>query len=43
MGQVISNMSMSLDGFIEDANGSVEKLFEWYTAGPVETRNTSRR
>ena len=36
MGQVISNLSMSLDGFIEDANGSVESVFEWYGAGPVE-------
>jgi hypothetical protein len=36
MGLVISNLSMSLDGFIEDANGSVEKVFEWYGAGPVE-------
>jgi dihydrofolate reductase len=37
MGLVISNLSMSLDGFIEDADGSVERLFEWYTSGPVET------
>lgn len=27
MGQVVSNLSMSLDGFIEDANGSVERVF----------------
>jgi dihydrofolate reductase len=37
MGRVISNLSMSLDGFIEDANGSVELLFEWYNAGSVES------
>ncbi|WP_166353019.1 dihydrofolate reductase family protein [Phytoactinopolyspora limicola] len=37
MGQVISNMSMSLDGFIEDAEGRIDELFEWYTAGPVTT------
>ncbi|WP_129668047.1 dihydrofolate reductase family protein [Phytoactinopolyspora endophytica] len=41
MGQVISNMSMSLDGFIEDADGSVDQLFEWYTAGPVETESAN--
>jgi dihydrofolate reductase len=41
MSQVISNISMSLDGFIEDASGSVEKLFEWYTAGPIETKSAN--
>ncbi|MBF6212257.1 dihydrofolate reductase family protein [Nocardia puris] len=43
MGQVISNLSMSLDGFIEDADGSVDRLFEWYTAGPVETDSANER
>ena len=41
MSKVISNLSMSLDGFIEDATGSVELLFEWYTAGPVETATSN--
>jgi dihydrofolate reductase len=41
MGQVISNLSMSLDGFIEDADGKVDQLFEWYTAGPVETKSAN--
>ncbi|MFQ6393972.1 dihydrofolate reductase family protein [Nocardia sp. KC 131] len=41
MGQVVSNMSMSLDGFIEDADGSVDQLFEWYTAGPVATESAN--
>lgn len=41
MGRVISNLSMSLDGFIEDENGSVELLFEWYTAGPIETASAN--
>jgi dihydrofolate reductase len=41
MGQVISNLSMSLDGFIEDANGSVESVFEWYGAGPVEMKSAN--
>lgn len=33
MGEVVANMSMSLDGFIEDAAGSVEQLFGWLAAG----------
>ncbi|TDE09317.1 dihydrofolate reductase family protein [Jiangella asiatica] len=41
MAQVISNMSMSLDGFIEDPAGRVDELFEWYTAGPVETESAN--
>jgi dihydrofolate reductase len=41
MGQVISNLSMSLDGYIEDADGKVDQLFEWYTAGPVETKSAN--
>jgi dihydrofolate reductase len=41
MGQVISNLSMSLDGFIEDAQGSVDKLFEWYSTGPVQTETAN--
>ncbi|MCP9619203.1 deaminase [Nocardia otitidiscaviarum] len=41
MGQVIANMSMSLDGFIEDADGRVDELFEWYTAGPVESESAN--
>jgi dihydrofolate reductase len=41
MGLVFSNLSMSLDGFIEDANGSVDHLFEWYNVGPVETESAN--
>lgn len=33
MGDVIANMSMSLDGYIENAAGSVEDLFGWYSNG----------
>lgn len=33
MGRVVANMSMSLDGFIEDASGGVTSLFGWYTMG----------
>jgi hypothetical protein len=29
MGDVIANMSMSLDGFVEDATGSALPLFGW--------------
>lgn len=29
MGEVVANMSMSLDGYIEDASGGVEHLFSW--------------
>ena len=31
MGSVIANMSMSLDGFVEDATGSALPLFGWVT------------
>lgn len=41
MGQVVSNLSMSLDGFIEDASGSVERVFEWYEAGNVEVKSAN--
>ena len=41
MGLVISNLSMSLDGFIEDANGRVDRVFEWYSAGPVEMKSAN--
>ncbi len=37
MSKLISNLSMSLDGFIEHPTDGVTQLFEWYTAGPVET------
>lgn len=41
MGLVISNLSMSLDGFIENANGRVDRVFEWYGAGPVEMNSAN--
>ena len=37
MSTVIANMSMSLDGFVEDGSGSVRDLFAWYTAGRSAT------
>lgn len=36
MGQVISHMTMSLDGFIADPGDGIDELFGWYGAGPVE-------
>lgn len=35
MGQVIASASMSLDGFIADAEDGVEHLFRWYETGDV--------
>src|SRR5688572_26218091 len=36
MGQVITQASMSLDGFIADPNDQVGPLFDWYSNGDVE-------
>lgn len=36
MGIVYGELSMSLDGFVADENGSVRGLFGWYGSGPVE-------
>jgi dihydrofolate reductase len=36
MATVITNLSMSVDGFIADPNGGVAELFDWYADGPVE-------
>ena len=35
-------MSMSLDGFIENADGGVDELFGWYGNGPVVTETANR-
>ncbi|MFC0437164.1 dihydrofolate reductase family protein [Kutzneria buriramensis] len=35
MSEVIANMSMSLDGFIADANDGIEHVFGWYGSGDV--------
>ena len=35
MGDVVANMSMSLDGFVEDRHGSVADVFGWYDSGKV--------
>jgi len=36
MGKVIGLMSMSLDGFVADANDGVDEVFDWYFSGDVE-------
>jgi dihydrofolate reductase len=33
MSEVVANMSMSLDGFVEAPDGSVDALFGWYSRG----------
>ena len=35
MTKVIAIMSMSLDGYIADANDGVAEVFDWYFAGDV--------
>jgi dihydrofolate reductase len=44
MGKVVANMSMSLDGFVEDSNGSVASVFGWLAAGdqPVSAPGDER-
>lgn len=32
MGEVVANMSMSLDGYIEDAEGRVDEVFAWMSS-----------
>ena len=36
MANVIALMSMSLDGFVADANDGVAEVFDWYFSGEVE-------
>lgn len=36
MSRVIALMSMSLDGYVADANDGVDEVFAWYFAGDVE-------
>ena len=36
MGKVITQASMSLDGYIADPNDQVGPLFDWYINGNVE-------
>jgi dihydrofolate reductase len=36
MSKVVALMSMSLDGYIADANDGVDEVFDWYFSGDVE-------
>src|SRR4051794_1429742 len=36
MSQVIADISVSLDGFVADANDGINEVFAWMMAGPVE-------
>jgi dihydrofolate reductase len=39
--KVIALMSMSLDGFVADANDGVAEVFDWYFSGDVEVPTAS--
>src|SRR5262245_35769781 len=41
MGNVIALMSMSLDGYVADANDGVDEVFDWYFSGDVAIPNSS--
>jgi dihydrofolate reductase len=41
MTKVIAIMSMSLDGFVADANDGVSEVFDWYFSGDVEVPTAS--
>ena len=34
MTKVVAIMSMSLDGYVADANDRVAEVFDWYFSGP---------
>jgi len=42
MTKVVAIMSMSLDGYVADANDGVAAVFDWYFAGDVEVPTASR-
>ncbi len=41
MTKVIAIMSMSLDGYVADANDGVGEVFDWYFSGDVEVPTAS--
>src|SRR5690348_16496678 len=41
MAKVVALMSMSLDGFVANANDGVDEVFDWYFSGEVEVRPPS--
>ena len=40
-GKVVALMSMSLDGYVADANDGVAEVFDWYFSGDVEVPTAS--
>jgi hypothetical protein len=42
MTKVVAIMSMSLDGYVADANDGVAEVFDWYFAGDVESPQRAR-
>jgi hypothetical protein len=43
MTKVVALMSMSLDGYVADANDGVAEVFDWYFSGDVEIAMPSTR
>ena len=41
MNKVVAIMSMSLDGYVADANDGVAEVFDWYFSGDVEVPTAS--
>ena len=41
MSKVVAIMSMSLDGYVADANDGVAEVFDWYFSGDVEVPTAS--
>jgi len=41
MTKVIALMSMSLDGYVADANDGVDEVFDWYFSGDIEVPTAS--
>jgi dihydrofolate reductase len=41
MTKVVAIMSMSLDGYVADANDGVDEVFDWYFSGDVEVPTPS--
>jgi dihydrofolate reductase len=42
MGKVVALMSMSLDGFVADADDGVDEVFGWYFSGDVDLPTASK-
>ena len=43
MTKVVAIMSMSLDGYVADANDGVDEVFDWYFSGDVDVPTASTR